>query len=134
PESQPESGSTMALETRYDVRTQVDSSAPADRFPEMCGSATLAMEVSSTSMNVARVTVTAITQGVIEPSGIRNFDSNLCFTARLLPSEFFYAGRACLFQFEMTVATTFMPGRRTAFSCGMGSRTIFTGTRCTTFT
>jgi hypothetical protein len=29
----------------------------------MCGSATLAMEVSSTSMNVARVTVTAMIQG-----------------------------------------------------------------------
>ena len=29
----------------------------------MCGSATLAIEVSSTSMNVARVTVRAITQG-----------------------------------------------------------------------
>jgi hypothetical protein len=81
----------MALETRYDVRTQVDSSAPADKFPEMCGSATLAIEVSSTSMNVARVTVTAITQGLIEPSGIRNFDRNLSFTERLLPSEFFYA-------------------------------------------
>src|ERR1700739_2302315 len=40
----------------------------------MCGSATLAMEVSRTSMNVARVTVTAITQGLIEPSGIRSFD------------------------------------------------------------
>jgi hypothetical protein len=50
----------------------VDSSAPADKFPAMCGNATLAMEVSSTSMNVARVTVTAITQGLIVPSGIRN--------------------------------------------------------------
>src|SRR5262252_6939561 len=79
----------MALDTRYEVRTQVDSSAPADKFPEMCGRATLAMEVSSTSMNVARVTVTAITQGLIEPSGIRNLDSNLFFTARLLsPSRF----------------------------------------------
>jgi hypothetical protein len=43
-------------------------------------------------MNVARVTVTAITQGLIEPSGIRNFDRSLSFTARPLPSEFFYAG------------------------------------------
>src|ERR1700745_2698974 len=49
----------------------------------MCGSATLAMEVSSTSMNVASVTVTAITQGLIEPSGIRNFDRNLSFPLRL---------------------------------------------------
>jgi hypothetical protein len=76
-ESQPESGSTIAFDTKYDVSTQVDSSEPADKFPAMCGSATLAMEVSSTSINVASVTVTAITQGLIEPSGIRNFDKIL---------------------------------------------------------
>ena len=61
----------------------MDSSALADRLPEMCGNATFAMEVSSTSLNVASVTVTAITQGLIEPSGIRNFDMNLSFTLRL---------------------------------------------------
>jgi hypothetical protein len=61
----------------------VDSSALADKLPEMCGNATLAMEVSSTSINVASVTVTAITQGLIEPSGIRNFARSLSFTLRL---------------------------------------------------
>src|SRR6516164_940363 len=80
-ESQPDSGSTMAFDTRYDVRTQVDSSAPAERFPAMCGSATLAMEVSSTSMNVASVTVSAITQGLIVPSGILSLDKILCLIA-----------------------------------------------------
>jgi hypothetical protein len=35
------------------------------------------------SINVASVTVTAITQGLIEPSGIRNFASSLSFTLRL---------------------------------------------------
>ena len=40
----------------------------------MCGSATLAIEVSSTSMNVASVTVIAITHGLIDPSGIRSRD------------------------------------------------------------
>src|SRR5256885_8999480 len=69
-ENQPDSGSTIAFDTRYDVSTQVDSSAPADKFPAICGSATFAMDVSSTSMNVASVTVTAITQGLIVPSGI----------------------------------------------------------------
>src|SRR5579863_8782213 len=69
-ESQPLNGRTMALDTRYEVRTQVLSSEPAERLPAMCGSATFAMEVSSTSMNVARVTVTAITQGLTDPSGI----------------------------------------------------------------
>jgi hypothetical protein len=37
------------------------------------------MEVSSTSMKVARVTVTAITHGLIEPSGMRNFEMSLFF-------------------------------------------------------
>src|ERR1700738_4461467 len=73
----PDSGSPMAFDTRYDVSTQVDSSEPADKPPAICGSATLAIDVSRTSMNVASVTVTAITQGLIEPSGIRNFDRSL---------------------------------------------------------
>src|SRR6266480_4166659 len=72
PENHPDNGSTIAFETRYDVNTQVDSSCPADKFPAMCGSATYAMEVSSTSMNVASVTVMAITQGLIVPSGMRS--------------------------------------------------------------
>ena len=40
----------------------------------MCGKATFAIEVSSTSMNVANVTVTAITQGLMVPSGVRSLD------------------------------------------------------------
>src|ERR1700739_4351081 len=63
-ESQPLSGRTIALETRYEVRTQVLSSCPAERLPAMCGKATLAMEVSSTSMKVARVTASAMIQGL----------------------------------------------------------------------
>src|SRR5713226_8349916 len=62
----------IAFETKYEVSTQVDSSAPAERLPAMCGSATFAIEVSSTSMNVAIVTVSAITHGLIVPSGILN--------------------------------------------------------------
>src|SRR5260370_39348731 len=58
-------GSTMAFETRYAVRTHVASSVVADRLPAMCGSATFATEVSSTSINVASMTVDAITQGLI---------------------------------------------------------------------
>src|SRR5271170_2613427 len=63
-DSHPVSGSTMALEIRYDVRTQVLSSTVAERLPAMCGSETLAMLVSSTSMNVASITVAAISQGL----------------------------------------------------------------------
>ncbi len=40
------------------------SSWPAERLPAMCGSATLAMEVSSTSMNVASVTAMAMIHGL----------------------------------------------------------------------
>jgi hypothetical protein len=50
----------MAFNTRYEVTTQVLSSTPAERLPAMCGSATLVILVSSTSMKVARLTVTAI--------------------------------------------------------------------------
>src|SRR4051794_22744869 len=56
-------GSTTAFDTRYEVSTHVPSSVVAERFPAMCGSATLAMEESSASINVARVTVIAISQG-----------------------------------------------------------------------
>src|SRR5580704_11709591 len=63
-ESQPVSGSTIAFEIRYEVRTQVLSSTLAERLPAMCGSETLAILVSSTSMKVASITVAAISQGL----------------------------------------------------------------------
>src|SRR5579872_765786 len=62
-ENQPLIGRTIALETRYDVSTQVLSSTLAERLPAMCGSETLATLVSRTSMNVASVTVSAMIQG-----------------------------------------------------------------------
>ena len=46
------------------MRTQVASSGLAPREPPMWGMATLAMEVSSASMKVARVTVMAMAQGL----------------------------------------------------------------------
>ena len=46
------------------MSTQVASSGLAESEPPMCGMATLAMEVSSASMNVAMVTVMAMTQGL----------------------------------------------------------------------
>ncbi len=42
------------------------SSTVAERLPAMWGSETLAMEVSSTSMNVASMTVAAMSQGETE--------------------------------------------------------------------
>src|SRR5579864_297023 len=63
-ENEPDSGRTMALETRYEVSTQVLSSLLADRLPAMCGSETLAIEVSSTSMKVASTTIIEISHGL----------------------------------------------------------------------
>src|SRR5437667_10909099 len=54
----------MALDTRYDVSAQVDSSMVAERLPAMCGSETCPTVVSSTSMNVANMTATATIQGL----------------------------------------------------------------------
>src|SRR5579875_975727 len=59
-------GRITALATRYAVSTQVASSWVAPRPPAMCGSATLAMEESSTSINVASVTVMATIHGFTE--------------------------------------------------------------------
>src|SRR5215469_14140663 len=59
-------GSTMAFETKYEVRTHVLSSLLAPRLPAKYGSATLAMLVSSTSIKAAIATTTAISQGFTE--------------------------------------------------------------------
>src|SRR5579872_3097376 len=64
PASHPLIGRTIAFETRYEVNTQVLSSLLAPRLPAMCGRATLAMLVSSTSMNAAIATTMAISQGL----------------------------------------------------------------------
>ena len=57
-------GSTTAFETRYDVSTHVLWSVLAPRLPPIYGSATLAMLVSSTSMNAATATTTPMSQGL----------------------------------------------------------------------
>src|ERR1700731_235703 len=62
--SHPLIGRTMAFETRYEVSTHVLSSLLAPKSPAKCGKATLAMLVSSTSMNAAIATTTAMAQGL----------------------------------------------------------------------
>jgi hypothetical protein len=62
-ENHPVNGNTIAFDTRYEVNTHVLSSTPADKFPAICGSDTFATLVSSTSMNVAAITVMAINHG-----------------------------------------------------------------------
>src|SRR4029077_12500622 len=64
-ENQAPIGRMMALATRYEVSTQVASSGVADRLPAICGSATLATLVSSTSIKVASITVTAMIHGLM---------------------------------------------------------------------
>src|SRR5271168_3849688 len=58
-------GRMIALATRYAVSTHVASSCVAPRPPAMCGRATFAIEESSTSMNVASVTVMATIHGLM---------------------------------------------------------------------
>ncbi len=62
--SHPVMGSTIAFDTRYEVRTHVLSSLLAPRSPAKWGKATFAMLVSSTSMNAAIATTIAISQGL----------------------------------------------------------------------
>src|SRR6185312_7688624 len=54
-----------ALATRYVVRIQVTSSYERPSPPAIYGSETLAMDVSSSSINVAMVTVSATIQGLM---------------------------------------------------------------------
>src|SRR6201996_7103698 len=56
-------GRMIAFATRYAVITHVASSCVEPSPPAMCGSDTFAMELSSTSMNVASVTVIATIHG-----------------------------------------------------------------------
>ncbi len=53
PASQPVSGIVIAAATMYEVRTQAIWSWAADRLPWICGSATLAMVLSTPCMIVA---------------------------------------------------------------------------------
>src|SRR3954471_4512396 len=69
-ENQPPIGRMIAFDTRYDVRTHVASSVVAERLPAMCGSATFATLVSSTSMKVANMTVMAMIHGLMGLSGV----------------------------------------------------------------
>ena len=63
--SHPVIGRMIAFATRYDVSAHVASSMDADRLPAMCGSDTFTTVVSSTSMKVANITETAMSQGFI---------------------------------------------------------------------
>src|SRR5208283_3960384 len=82
----PPIGRMMALATRYEVSIQVASSVDADRLPAMCGSATFATLVSSTSMKVANITVKAMIHGLMcllgvqrlhLPGGVRQIGTRL---------------------------------------------------------
>src|SRR3954471_15408371 len=89
PASQPVIGRMIALATRYDVSAQVASSIDTDRLPAMCGSDTLTTVVSSTSMKVANITETAISQGLMCRSLIALYLSTVDrVPSAFLPSTF----------------------------------------------
>src|SRR6516225_10388816 len=64
PASHPLIGRTTAFAARYDVSTQVLWLLLAARPPAIYGNATLAMLVSSTSINAAMETTTATSHGL----------------------------------------------------------------------
>ncbi len=91
------------------MSTQVASSIPAERVPRIWSRATLATLISMISIMVGIITVIAMIHLLIPRSGTVYLDTN-------------------------TVGITDMPTRRYTPS-GIGSvKTIFTGTRWTTFT
>src|SRR3954466_11126143 len=61
--SHPVIGRMIAFATRYEVNVHVASSVVDESDPEMCGNDTLTTVVSSTSMNVADMTATAMSHG-----------------------------------------------------------------------
>ena len=69
--NQPLIGMIMALDTRYDVRTHVTSSWPAERLPWMYGNATLATLVSKISMRVGSITAMVISHLFVPVSSMR---------------------------------------------------------------
>src|SRR6202050_2535953 len=109
----------MAFETRYDVNIHVLSSVPVERLPAMCGSATLAMLVSSTSINVASVTVRAMIHGLT--------------AGRHAAASFMVMAAAPIYLIQ-TLGKTDIPGGNFLFFILPLSNTILTGMRCTTFT
>src|SRR3546814_20401987 len=82
--SQPVIGRMIALETRYEVSTQVASSRLADNEPAICTSETLAIDVSSTYMNAASPQTRAIRYGASATSGFAQVSST-AISAGLLP-------------------------------------------------
>src|SRR5271163_5136532 len=93
-ENQPLIGRMIALETRYEVSTQVLSSWPAERLPAMCGRATLATLVSRTSMNVARVTVSAMIHGLMTGRGRQAESIGIAAALKLFHFDFGFDGHA----------------------------------------
>ena len=69
PASQPVSGIVIAAATMYEVSTQAIWSWAADRLPWICGSATLAIVLSTPCMIVASMIEIVI--AVRLPSGLR---------------------------------------------------------------
>ena len=118
--SHPVIGMMTALETRYDVRTHADSSIPDERDPRMWSRATFATLVSMISISVGSITVMA-TIHLLAPIAPTAFPNRP-------PSPFNVAYRMKI------VGTTDIPIRRTWSGSSPRERTIFTGTRCTTFT
>lgn len=90
-------GRTMALDTRYEVRRgpEVLSSTPAESCRLLGGSATFAMLVSSTFMNVESITVPAISHWSQKiPGENQQQGAGSCTGNRLMRAEWYRQQRA----------------------------------------
>ena len=86
---QPESGCMIALASEYELIAQVPSCGLTPRLPAMCGTDTLTIVMSSTSMNVANATAI-----VSSASGAPCSGAQRAFSARRRPRRSLSARRA----------------------------------------
>ena len=121
PTSQPLTGRMTAFAIRYVVMTHVLSSTPAARLPAMWRSATLAIDVSSTSMKVAMDTTTAISQA----TALAGRRSALSFVRLILVS----IDHQTLIGHSSNLHLRHHRHPRSDINVGCFSKTIFTGTR-----
>ena len=111
----------VKIEGGHEVIAHVASSIVADKLPAICGSDTFTTVVSSTSIKVPSMTAIATIHGLMW--GIA---CEFCLVS----------GRESLLIYlpVRTVGVTDIPGRNWRPGSCPGSKKIFTGTRCTTFT
>src|SRR6476646_10819859 len=81
---QPDSGCMIALASEYELIAQVPSCGLTARLPAMCGTDTLTIVMSSTSMNVANATANVSSASGAPCSGGSGFFASAMAASRCL--------------------------------------------------